>query len=52
MSRVLNKDLWFPFPFLSNPLETFAIWHGGMSFHGGPLGALFVRLPLGLTRID
>jgi phosphatidylglycerol:prolipoprotein diacylglycerol transferase len=25
--------------YLSNPLEIFAIWHGGMSFHGGFLGA-------------
>lgn len=27
--------------FLSNPLEIFAFWHGGMSFHGGLLGAIF-----------
>lgn len=26
--------------FLSNPLEIFALWHGGMSFHGGLLGAI------------
>ena len=26
--------------FLSNPLEIFAVWHGGMSFHGGLLGAI------------
>ncbi len=25
----------------SNPLEIFAVWHGGMSFHGGLLGVLF-----------
>jgi phosphatidylglycerol:prolipoprotein diacylglycerol transferase len=25
--------------YLQNPLEMFAIWHGGMSFHGGFLGA-------------
>lgn len=25
---------------LSNPLELFMIWHGGMSFHGGLLGVL------------
>jgi phosphatidylglycerol:prolipoprotein diacylglycerol transferase len=23
---------------LANPLEAFAVWHGGMSFHGGVLG--------------
>ena len=26
--------------YLSNPLEAFAIWQGGMSFHGGFLGVL------------
>lgn len=26
--------------FLSNPLEIFAFWHGGMSFHGGLFGAI------------
>lgn len=26
--------------FLADPLEIFRIWHGGMSFHGGLLGAL------------
>jgi phosphatidylglycerol:prolipoprotein diacylglycerol transferase len=25
--------------FIHNPLEVFAIWHGGMAFHGGLLGA-------------
>ncbi|MDD3518174.1 MAG: prolipoprotein diacylglyceryl transferase [Chromatiales bacterium] len=28
--------------FLSNPLTIFYIWQGGMSFHGGFLGVLFV----------
>ncbi len=26
--------------FLSHPLEIFALWHGGMSFHGGLVGAI------------
>lgn len=26
--------------FLSHPLEIFAVWHGGMSFHGGLLGVM------------
>ena len=26
--------------FLSNPLEIFAFWHGGMSFHGGLIGTI------------
>src|SRR5690606_2680204 len=35
--------------YLDNPLEALAVWHGGMSFHGGVLGviaaaALFARL--------
>lgn len=29
-----------PVYFLSNPLEIFALWHGGMSFHGGLLGVI------------
>ncbi len=27
--------------YLSNPLEIFAVWQGGMSFHGGLLGVIF-----------
>ncbi len=26
--------------YASNPLEIFAVWHGGMSFHGGAVGSL------------
>ena len=26
--------------FISNPLEIFMIWNGGMSFHGGMLGVI------------
>jgi phosphatidylglycerol:prolipoprotein diacylglycerol transferase len=26
--------------YLQNPLEIFALWHGGMSFHGGMIGML------------
>lgn len=26
--------------FISHPLEIFAVWHGGMSFHGGLIGAI------------
>jgi phosphatidylglycerol:prolipoprotein diacylglycerol transferase len=28
--------------YLKDPLEVFAIWHGGMSFHGGLIGVLIV----------
>ena len=30
--------------YLSEPLEIFAIWHGGMSFHGGSIGVLIVGI--------
>jgi phosphatidylglycerol---prolipoprotein diacylglyceryl transferase len=30
--------------YLSHPLEAFAVWQGGMSFHGGFLGVLFIML--------
>ncbi|OGP66749.1 MAG: prolipoprotein diacylglyceryl transferase [Deltaproteobacteria bacterium RBG_13_53_10] len=28
--------------YIADPLEAFAIWHGGMSFHGGLIGVLLV----------
>ncbi len=34
---VLFYDLGY---FLTHPLEIFAVWHGGMSFHGGLLGVI------------
>lgn len=30
--------------YLNNPLEILAVWHGGMSFHGGLIGLLLVAL--------
>jgi phosphatidylglycerol:prolipoprotein diacylglycerol transferase len=37
----LGYALFYNLPFfLENPLEIFAIWHGGMSFHGGLLGVI------------
>ena len=33
--------LFYNLPFyLQNPIEIFALWHGGLSFHGGLLGAI------------
>lgn len=29
-----------PLYYLQNPLDIFALWHGGMSFHGGCLGVM------------
>jgi phosphatidylglycerol:prolipoprotein diacylglycerol transferase len=37
----LGEILFYePLHYLSRPLEIFAVWHGGMSFHGGFLGVL------------
>ena len=40
--------LFYQFPslggYLRNPLEIIAIWHGGMSFHGGLVGTLFAGM--------
>ena len=37
----LGYVLFYNLPFfLANPLEIFAVWHGGMSFHGGLLGVI------------
>lgn len=42
-----------PLFFFSHPLELFQIWHGGMSSHGGFLGAaLFVWLATRSLRVD
>lgn len=38
LGYVLFYDLGY---FISHPLEILAIWHGGMSFHGGLLGVIF-----------
>lgn len=38
----LGYVLFYNLPyFIHNPLEIFAVWHGGMSFHGGLLGVIF-----------
>jgi phosphatidylglycerol:prolipoprotein diacylglycerol transferase len=33
--------------YLADPFEIFAIWHGGMSFHGGLIGVLIVGIFFG-----
>ena len=43
--------------YLSEPLEIFSVWHGGMSFHGGLLGVLlamawFASSAAALARAD
>jgi len=36
--------------YLGHPLEVFAVWKGGMSFHGGLLGVLVAMLVFGRMR--
>jgi phosphatidylglycerol:prolipoprotein diacylglycerol transferase len=38
--RLGEVFLYHPDYYLSNPLEIFAVWKGGMSFHGGFIGVL------------
>jgi phosphatidylglycerol:prolipoprotein diacylglycerol transferase len=41
----LGYVLFYDLPvYLHEPLEIFAVWHGGMSFHGGLLGVLIVGI--------
>ncbi|MBR5904753.1 MAG: prolipoprotein diacylglyceryl transferase [Alphaproteobacteria bacterium] len=41
----LGYVLFYNLPFfLSHPLEIFALWHGGMSFHGGFLGVIVATM--------
>ncbi len=39
-----------PLYYLANPLESFAVWQGGMSFHGGFLGVLVALLLFSRAR--
>lgn len=41
MGYVLFYNLPF---FLMHPLEIFAVWHGGMSFHGGLIGVIVATI--------
>jgi phosphatidylglycerol:prolipoprotein diacylglycerol transferase len=41
----LGYVLFYDLPtYLSHPLEVFAVWHGGMSFHGGFIGSIIAGL--------
>lgn len=41
----LGYIVFYNLPFyLENPLEVFVLWHGGMSFHGGLIGAFLAGL--------
>jgi len=43
--------LFYNFPhFAAHPLEVFALWTGGMSFHGGIIGCIIVTVAFALRR--
>lgn len=42
-ARLLAVILNYPI-YLNDPLEIFALWHGGMAIHGGIIGAVLVTL--------
>ena len=43
--------LFYNFPhFRQHPIEIFQLWNGGMSFHGGVLGCVFVTIVFALRR--
>ncbi|MBO4480598.1 MAG: prolipoprotein diacylglyceryl transferase [Alphaproteobacteria bacterium] len=44
LGYVLFYNLSF---FISHPLEIFAVWHGGMSFHGGLIGVIIAAFLCG-----
>ena len=39
-ARLIYVVFYNPLFYFQNPLEIIAIWHGGLSFHGGLLGAI------------
>jgi phosphatidylglycerol:prolipoprotein diacylglycerol transferase len=42
--RLGNVVFYHPEFYLKNPLEIFAIWKGGMSFHGGMIGVIIATI--------
>ena len=43
-ARIVYVVFYNAFFYMQNPLEIFAIWHGGLSFHGGLAGAVIATL--------
>jgi phosphatidylglycerol:prolipoprotein diacylglycerol transferase len=43
-SRLFEIVFYEPAYYFSHPLEMLAVWHGGLSFHGGLFGAVLVCL--------
>jgi len=44
LSRLTYVFFYNPSFFFHNPLESFMIWHGGLSIHGGLVGAIIIGL--------
>ena len=36
--------LYNPTYYLQNPIEIFQVWKGGMAFHGGMIGVIFIDM--------
>ena len=49
-SRLFEIIFYHPVYYLNNPMEVFAVWHGGLSFHGGLVGAVIVGLLYARTK--
>ena len=50
-ARIFHVIFTTPLYYLKNPLEIFAIWHGGLSIHGAVVGGILVpALPDRPTR--
>jgi len=43
-ARLLLFVFYYPKTLITNPLEIFMIWNGGMSFHGGIIGGIIASL--------
>jgi phosphatidylglycerol:prolipoprotein diacylglycerol transferase len=43
-ARLFEVIIWNPSYYLSNPLQIFAVWKGGMAFHGGLIGVVIAAL--------
>lgn len=43
-ARLFEVFFWEPGYYFANPIEIPQIWHGGMSFHGGLVGAVLVGI--------
>jgi len=41
-ARIFTVLFWDPSYYLANPLKIFAVWQGGLSFHGAVVGAILV----------